>query len=365
MIPPRRAPIIRERLAAPCGELLTLRRTSTAAIGLRTTTEAGSGTAPMIVAGRAHTLRCMSGKVVVGYDGTSEARDALALGRRLAALTGAQLILAAVLPVKEEAIGREGYEAALAEDSDRLFATVSDELAGLDVQTRVLGDEPPAEALQRLAEVERADAIVLGSTHHGPLGRLYPGSVAERLLHGGPCAVAVAPRGLASRADGEPRVMCAAFDGSPESRVALEVAAGLAEAAKATLRVVAVHEPFTPGAAAVAPMGTYDVGAVTQREAMQERLDEAVAELPGALRAKGLLLKGHAAEELLSETELGVDMLVMGSRGRGPLGRVLLGGVSAKVVRSAPCPVLVVPRRAADERQPVSAATQAGSARPL
>ena len=232
--------------------------------------------------------------------------------------------------MKDEAIGLEGYEAALAEDSERLFATVLDDLTELDVRTRVTGGEPPAEALQSLAEVEGADAIVLGSTHRGPLGRIYPGSIAERLLHGAPCAVAVAPRGFASQPEDELRVLCAAFDGSPESRAALEVAAGLAEAAEATLRVVAVHEPFTPGAAAVAPMGTYDVGAVTQREAMQERLDEAVAELPGALRAKGLLLKGQAAEELFAEMELGVDLLVMGSRGRGPLGRVLLGGVSAK-----------------------------------
>jgi nucleotide-binding universal stress UspA family protein len=302
----------------------------------------------------------MPGKIIVGFDGSPEAQDALALGRQLATLTQGVLILAAVLPVKEEAIGREGYEAALADDSERLFATVLEELSELDVETRVTGDDPPAEALQSLAEAEGADAIVLGSTHQGPLGRIYPGSIAERLLHGAPCAVAVAPRGFGSGGEGELRVLCAAFDGSPESRAALDVAAELAVAAEATLRVVAVHEPFTPGAATVAPMGTYDVGAVTQREAMQERLDEVIAELPATLRAKGLLLKGQAAEELLSETELGVDLLVMGSRGRGPIGRVLLGGVSSRVIRSAPCPVLVMPRTAANEPRPFAAAVETG-----
>jgi nucleotide-binding universal stress UspA family protein len=136
--------------------------------------------------------------------------------------------------------------------------------------------------------------------------------------------------------------------------LALEVARGLAEATAATVRVVAVHEPFTSPTAGLAPMGAADIGAVTQREAMEERLHDAVGKLPAALRAKGLLLKGHAAEELLKETELGVDLLVMGSRGHGPLGRVLLGGVSAKVVRSAPCPVLVVPRSAV-RSQPITA----------
>ena len=287
----------------------------------------------------------MLGKVIVGYDGSAEARDALALGRLLAERADGRLILAAVFPVREEAIGREGYEAALREDSERLFATVLPELSGLEIKTRVAGGQPPAEVLRALAEDENADAIVLGSTHRGPVGRIYPGSVAERLLHGAPCAVAVAPRGFASRSD-EPRVLAVAFDGSAESRTALQVASGLAEAADATLRVVAVHEPFTATTAGVAPMGVTDVGAVTQRDAIRERLDDAVAELPPRLRAKGLLLKGPAAEELLKEAELGVDLLIMGSRGHGPLGRVLLGGVSATVMRSAPCPVLVMPRSA-------------------
>jgi nucleotide-binding universal stress UspA family protein len=302
----------------------------------------------------------MLGKVIVGYDGSDEARDALALGRLLVEPARGRLILAAVLPVKEEAIGREGYQATLSEESERLFATVLDDLSSFEVETRATDGEPPAEALHDLAEREGADAIVLGSTHRGPIGRIYPGSVAERLLHGAPCAVAVAPRGFASRQEGGWRVLCVAYDGSPESQAALEVASGLAAAAKATLRVVAVHEPFGPGTAAVAPMGAFDVGAVTQREAMEERLRDVVAELPEALRAKGLLLRGQAADELLRETELGVDLLVIGSRGRGPLGRVLLGGVSAKIVRSAPCPVLVMPRSAANEHRPVTATAGAG-----
>jgi nucleotide-binding universal stress UspA family protein len=301
----------------------------------------------------------MLAKIIVGYDGSPEARDALALGRLLAELTDGQLILAAVLPVKSEAIGVEGYEATL-EDSDRLFATVLPELSDLNVQTRAAGDEPPADALHALAEAEGADAIVLGSTHRGPVGRIYPGSVAERLLHGAPCAVAVAPRGFASRTHSEPRVLAVAFDSSPESQAALEVATELAQAAQATLRVVAVHEPFTATTASIAPMGAADVGAATQREAMQDRLDEAVAGLPATLRAKGLLLKGRPAEELLSEAGLGVDLLLMGSRGRGPFGRVLLGGVSARVLLSAPCPVLVMPRAGAEDTRPATAAAGSG-----
>ncbi len=302
----------------------------------------------------------MLDKIIIGYDGGSEAADALALGRSLASLTGGRLILAAVLPVKEEPIGRNGYEQALKEDSDRLFAEVLPELDGLDVDTRALGEGLPADALRGLALAEKADAIVVGSTHRGPLGRIYPGSVAERLLHDAPCAVSVAPRGFARRESTELRVLAAAFDGSPESEAALGLAIRLAAEAQGTLRVLTVHEPFTPGTAVVAPMGTTDVGAATQREAMEARLHDAVAELPPAIRAKGLLLKGQAADELLDEIELGVDLLAMGTRGRGRLGRAVLGGVSAKVIRSASCPVIVLPK-APDPSQRTAAGTAAGA----
>ena len=78
---------------------------------------------------------------------------------------------------------------------------------------------------------EGADAIVLGSTHRGPLGRVLVGSVAERLLTGAPCGIVVAPRGYGEGDPaGLPRVIAVGFDGSPESRRALAQASELAQA---------------------------------------------------------------------------------------------------------------------------------------
>ena len=57
------------------------------------------------------------------------------------------------------------------------------------------------------------------------------------------------------------------------------------------------------------------------------------------------MIEGKAADVLVEATA-DFDLLVLGSRGYGPLKRVLLGGVSAKVVDEAACPVLVVPRPA-------------------
>jgi nucleotide-binding universal stress UspA family protein len=80
------------------------------------------------------------------------------------------------------------------------------------------------------------------------------------------------------------------------------------------------------------------------REDYQEALDRALAGLPDGVRATGELLYGGVVDELSVVGERGVDLLVCGSRGYGPVRRVLLGTVSAALVRQASVPVLVVPR---------------------
>ena len=64
------------------------------------------------------------------------------------------------------------------------------------------------------------------------------------------------------------------------------------------------------------------------------------------MRPEKRLIQGEPAQVLAQEEEHDVDLLVLGSRGYGPVRRVLLGGVSTALVRSARCPVMVVPRSA-------------------
>jgi nucleotide-binding universal stress UspA family protein len=54
-------------------------------------------------------------------------------------------------------------------------------------------------------------------------------------------------------------------------------------------------------------------------------------------------LAGDPAEQL-AERSAGVDLMVVGSRGYGPLHSVLVGGVSGRLMRTAHCPTIVVPR---------------------
>jgi nucleotide-binding universal stress UspA family protein len=81
-------------------------------------------------------------------------------------------------------------------------------------------------------------------------------------------------------------------------------------------------------------------------ERAQRELDRAVRSVAERLHPTGSLLRGSPGQQLADEASAAVDLMVVGSRGYGPLQRVLLGSVSTSLVHSAPCPVMVVPRTA-------------------
>jgi nucleotide-binding universal stress UspA family protein len=201
----------------------------------------------------------------------------------------------------------------------------------------------PADTLQALAERGEADLIVLGSTHHAHLGSVAPGSVAEHLLHGARCRLVIAPKGYAQADHLQDRLRVAAvgFDGMAESFAALDEAAKLASKFGGSLRVIGVATPVPAMGAAAAARAGAEAG-----PDFQTQLNQAVAELPAELRALPVFERGDPVEKLLEAAEMGVDLLVLGSRGFGPVMRLLIGSVSSRVIREAPCPVLVVPRPA-------------------
>lgn len=201
----------------------------------------------------------------------------------------------------------------------------------------------PEDALQALAERGEADLIVLGSTHHAAFGSVAPGSVAEHLLHGARCRLLIAPKGYAEadHSGDRLRVLAVGYDGMAESQAALDEAAVLAEKFGASMKVVGVATPIPPMGAAAAAQADARAG-----PDFQTRLHDAVAELPPDLRALPVLEKGDPVHKLLEVAEAGVDLLVLGSRGFGPVMRLLIGSVSARVIRKASCPVMIIPRPA-------------------
>jgi nucleotide-binding universal stress UspA family protein len=126
----------------------------------------------------------------------------------------------------------------------------------------------------------------------------------------------------------------------------------LAESTDSRLHVVAVGRTFD---AAVYEVYTETGWEEIRREA-QEILDEQVRKIEeaGGTVAIAHLRMGERRDEAIVHLaeEIGADLIVIGSRGRGGLRRALMGSVSDSVVRHAHCPVLVVrPQNGADARQ--------------
>ena len=276
-------------------------------------------------------------KILIGVDGSERSEDAVAFGRMLALAAGAPIVLARGIHAHDTS-SREDAEAALI----RLAAPLDD--VG-PVELRAVANRSGAHALQEIAEQEDIGIIVIGSSHTGRLGRVLPGSTAERLLHGAPCPVAVVPLGYRTHGTPQHPVVGCGYRPTEDGEAALGAAEELALALSASLRVVHVVEPLSLlyGTGEV-PLNLPEIDASVRAEA-ERTLSERVARLSADLEADGTQHVGRPADVLagLSET---VDLLVVGSRGYGPIKAVLVGGVSGQVIRSAACPVVVVPRRA-------------------
>ena len=284
--------------------------------------------------------------VAVGFDGSPQSRDALALGTVFARLLGDRLAVVFVSPTdplvdltldENQAALREAAEAQLAE------ARVAP-LEGLEIELHTPVALSDARGLHDTAEALAADVLVVGPSHRSGPGRVLPGSVGTRLLHGSPCAVGVAPAGYADAPAAPPSVIQVAFDGSPESELAVADAAVLARAANATVRIVGVADPAPVASAAAIAWSTYDDTIAARTDYLRKKIAGLCDDLPGELRPDGHVATGHPATVILEEAAKGADLLVVGSRGYGAIRRVMLGSVSAELLRSASCPVLVTPR---------------------
>ena len=303
--------------------------------------------------------------IVIGVDDSSRSADALAFADRLAGAANGRLVVVNAFPYVDvpSRFPTPEFRETLKRDAAELVGRMTALLSSDAVRTYVIADTSPARALHDVAVQEQASAIVVGSTHTGRAGRVLPGSTGERLLHGAPCTVIVVPEGYRTLAQSELRRIGVAYDATDESRAALAAAIEAARALGAELELVRVvpEEAYGPPAMMAGP--GLDARRKAVDEHIQESLDETVRALPADVRGEGVRLAGDPAEHLIARSE-GMDLMVIGSRGYGPLHAVLAGGVSGRVARGAHCPVIVVPRGVAAPLGELFGAAGAGAAAP-
>ncbi|MEV0702795.1 universal stress protein [Saccharopolyspora sp. NPDC050389] len=139
----------------------------------------------------------------------------------------------------------------------------------------------------------------------------------------------------------EPRVVVG-VDGSPGSRAALRWAVRYAEQCGGEITaLMAWSAPVFVEAMPMPPIVSDDESRARAEWELRKAVDETTALLATSARVRREVVRGHAARALLDRAR-GADLLVVGSRGHGGFGGVLLGSVSMHCVSHAHCPVVVV-----------------------
>lgn len=279
--------------------------------------------------------------VLVGVDGRPGGRDAIALASRLIDRDG-KLTLAHVHggPLRPSHAVTPGL---LREQRDASAKLLEQERVAGEVSAELVSvvGLSPGRALHQQAEERQADLLVVGSCGRGVLGRTMLGNDTRGALNGAPCAIAIASLGYAEH----PMPLAklgVGYDGSPESKLALQTAREIARSTRASV-----------AALEVVSLPTYGYGAIVPA-LVEEGLGTLVKEAEERMKALPHDVDGHAVSGLTGE-ELAtfssqVDLLVVGSRGYGPVRRTMLGSTSGYLERHARCSLLVLPRGLAATR---------------
>ena len=282
-------------------------------------------------------------KIVVGYDDSEHAKDALALGKQIADATGAELILSHVF--RFHPLMRGGIDSIEIEDERELAPQVAAVASEIGATSRNVESSSVGRGLHELAAETGADLLVVGSSRHGKAGQTLLGNVAVALMHGSPCAVAVAPSGYRDMAAERVSAIVVGYDGSPESRLALESAYDLARAHDAPLHLVTVAEPppIVVGKGGGASGGWHALKEELEAEA-RAQLQAAESSAPDDITVETTLVTGEPVAALADAATTPGSILVLGSRAYGPVRRVLLGSISRALADITPAPLLVYPR---------------------
>jgi nucleotide-binding universal stress UspA family protein len=199
------------------------------------------------------------------------------------------------------------------------------------VDAEVYSGSPAREILRKASEWE-ADLIAVGSHGRSALGRLILGSVSQRVVTDASCSVRVA-RHQPKEKDSPARIIIG-IDGSSGSESAFRAVAARSWPKGSEARLITSADPLHMYA--VAPQDKF---------AFLREIHKAAESV---LRSAGLEVTSLIDEEdpkifLISEAERwNADMIFVGARGLGRIGRLLLGSISTAVVARAHCSVEVV-----------------------
>ena len=300
-------------------------------------------------------------RVLIGVDGSAGSCAAAELASRLLSGQTDEVLLYYAPPQIRVRSGRQPPTQAL----DRIQGYLADAVFGAarrqlpaSFQRRVqqiLGTQSPAHGLLVAADEYRADMIVVGARGTGPIRGLNVGSVVRAVVRHATVPVLVVRPPKEGGAKDPLRVLLAS-DGSEASKHACEVIKKLSWPATTVGRVISVVESSL--AAHVpdwlrAQLDQQEADSLgfghlepteEERNRVQEELVHWCGQLPSIFAGQEpLVAVGHPSKEILDAIDSqNVDLVIVGARGLGPIGRVLHGSTSEHLLSQAPCSVLIV-----------------------
>jgi len=287
-----------------------------------------------------------AGAMLVGVDASDCSRLALEWAAVIARLLGVPLRAVQAWQYPTDTVWWPGHagladaehtDAMLTEELTALLDEVVGDASELDVGLEVVRG-PTSAALLHLAE-RHASMIVVGSRGLGGFRGLLLGSVSRQLCEHAPCPVTVV-RHLPEDRDIRLDTILVGVDGSAHAARALAHAGDLAERTGA--RIIAVHAAAHGAVpdASVQPLAT-------RRQSLPELLEDWCTPLHvrGLEDHESVIAEGDARTALLDVAEeRGADLVVIGSRGLGPVSKMVLGSVASSLIHHSNIPVTVVPR---------------------
>ena len=282
------------------------------------------------------------GPILVATDTSPDADAAFPLAASLADCVDAETVVLSVIPPMTVPVyGVDGMVVSMLPPDD----AAETHTAALEAQVKraalhrrdwrvEVRDGEPAVEISTAASAMKARLLVVGRGRHGPLDRVLNGETILRLLQLGDTPVLAAERTLTSC----PRRVVIATDFSPFSLYAAQVAMTVC-APDATIWLVHVGPPFDEAVPYLRERAiVYRAEAATAFAEMRGRLARAKVQF------EDVVLTGAASQEVPAFAERnGADLVVSAAHGYGFLRRMMLGSVSAALIRQAPCSVLVVP----------------------
>lgn len=289
-------------------------------------------------------------KLLCPIDFSPGSQHALRVAARMTRELDAELVLVHAWHVpsrpfaEENPIPEEMVQQLVDDEQRRLLAAVGDatELGAPRATSRLLHGVPWDQITQAVRDDPAVDLIVMGTHGRTGLARVFLGSVTEQVIRHSPCSV-LATRGSGGLAAFR-NVLCP-IDFSEDSSQVLERAAELATQGGARITLLHVIEPA----------GTFS-GLRLPETRLAEMDRPATLELTRCATAlankvtvpvKSEIRLGSPAAQTLAmlDADPSFDLVIMGSRGRTGIKRILVGSVAEKVLRHAACPVLIVRAR--------------------